>query len=312
MSYLLQVKNLTVNVRTNQKILLKDISFYLKPGEILGILGESGSGKSLTAYTILGLLPKELQIQSGEILFEGKNLLNFREEDWVNIRGKEISIIFQDPLSSLNPVLTVEDQLKEVVHIHLGLKGKESIELMIKTLQEVGIPDPYLRLKNYPHELSGGLRQRVMIAMAIICSPKILVADEPTTALDLTIQLQIIALLKKLNQERNLSIIFITHDLGVLRWLAERILVYYRGEILESAKTEALFQKPLHPYTRLLFSCYPGREDFSMEVQSKNIYAEALCSFYGRCVHPCKRALEENPKLLEVEPDHFVRCFSYG
>ncbi|MFN4196418.1 MAG: ABC transporter ATP-binding protein [Caldimicrobium sp.] len=311
MSYLLQVKGLTVKVKSGEKVLLKDISFFLKPGEILGILGESGSGKSLTAYTILGLLPKELQVHRGEVIFAGKNLLTLNEDDYAKIRGKEISIIFQDPLSSLNPVLTVESQLKEVVEHHLGLKGKESTALMIKTLQEVGISDPQLRLKNYPHELSGGLRQRVMIAMAIICSPKILIADEPTTALDLTIQLQIIALLKKLNRERNLSIIFITHDLGVLRWLAERILVYYKGEILESAKTEVLFQKPLHPYTRLLFSCYPGREGFSMDLSNKKFSLEALCTFYGRCAHPCGRSLEESPTLFEVETEHYVRCFAY-
>ncbi|MFN3406860.1 MAG: ABC transporter ATP-binding protein [Caldimicrobium sp.] len=312
MSYLLQIKDLTVKAKNSEKVLLKDISFFLKPGEILGILGESGSGKSLTAYTVLGLLPKDLQIHSGEVIFNGKNLLTLKEDEFTRIRGKDISIIFQDPLSSLNPVLTVENQLKEVVEFHLGLKGKESTALVIKTLQEVGIPDPHLRLKNYPHELSGGLRQRVMIAMAIICSPKILIADEPTTALDLTIQLQIIALLKNLNQQRNLSIIFITHDLGILRWLAKRILVYYKGEILESARTEELYQRPLHPYTRLLFSCYPGREGFSMDFPNRRFPLEALCSFYERCTHPCKKALEEKPTLLEVEPEHYVRCYNYG
>lgn len=315
MGSLLEVINLSIKLKERNIFLLKNITFSLNKGEILGILGESGSGKSLTALSILGLLPKELQYFEGEILFEGKNLLKLNPEELVKIRGKEISIIFQDPLSSLNPVLTIEEQLSEMVFYHLGLKGKSCKELLLNTLQEVGVPDPELRLNCYPHELSGGLRQRIMIAMAIICSPKILIADEPTTALDLTIQLQIIELLKKLNQEKALSIIFITHDLGVLRWLAERILVYYKGEILEVANTDSLFKNPLHPYTKLLFSSYPGRtKDYlSLDLSHRKAsYKRAFCPFFERCTFSCERAIRESPELIKVSPEHWVRCLLYG
>lgn len=313
MSPLLEVRNLKVINKKNKKILLKNISFSLEEGEILGILGESGSGKSLTALSILGLLPKELKYDRGEILFEGKDLLKLNPKELQKIRGKKIAIIFQDPLSSFNPVLNIEEQLGEVVTHHLGIKGKEKKELIIKTLQEVGVPDAHLRLKNFPHELSGGLRQRIMIAMSIICSPKILIADEPTTALDLTIQLQILELLKKLNTEKGLSLLFITHDLGVLRWLADRILVYYEGEIMELAPREEIFKNPLHPYTKLLFSSYPGRgekyENFYKNFTSRE---NSQCSFYKRCIYSCEKALSALPPMVEAYPGHFVRCFYYG
>ncbi|MGC9017841.1 MAG: ABC transporter ATP-binding protein, partial [Caldimicrobium sp.] len=286
--------------------------FSLYPSEILGILGESGSGKSLTALSILKLLPPGLSYFKGQVLFEEKNLLELEEREVNKIRGKKISIIFQDPLSSLNPVLTIEEQMEEIFQYHLGIKGKKAKDLMIRTLKEVGIPDPEFRLRNYPHELSGGLRQRVMIAMAIACSPKILIADEPTTALDLTIQMQVLELLKTLNQEKGLSIIFITHDLGILRWFAHRILVFYKGQILEIAPTEKLFKNPLHPYTKLLFNSYPGRkalEDLNLWTQGKS--DQSFCPFYTKCAMACKESLEREPKLREVEPSHFVRCFLY-
>jgi len=310
---LLEIKGLSVGLKNGKPPLLKEISFSVKVGEILGILGESGSGKSLTALSILKLLPQGLTFLKGEILFQGKNLLSLKEKEINQLRGKEISLVFQDPLSSLNPVLTIGEQLKEVVDYHLGLKGRESHELILKTLKEVGIPDPELRLKNYPHELSGGLRQRVMIAMAILCSPKLLIADEPTTALDLTLQMQVLELLKTLNRERNLSILFITHDLGILRWFADRIVVYYQGEVLELAQTTRLFKAPLHPYTQLLFASYPGRGDEGelrpLEGEGRG---EAFCSFYERCRLACDAAKIKAPALVEVEPGHLIRCFHYG
>lgn len=309
---LLKIENLSVGLRTHNTPILKELSFHLFRGEILGILGESGSGKSLTALSIIGLLPPGLRIFQGEILFEGVNLLTLSEKRFTELRGKKLSIIFQDPLSSLNPVLTIQEQMQELVYYHLGLKKADGRDLILKTFKEVGIPDPEIRLKNYPHELSGGLRQRVMIAMAILCSPSLLIADEPTTALDLTIQMQILELLKSLNQERGLSLIFITHDLGILRWFAERILVFYQGRILESASTDKLFQNPLHPYTKLLFDSYPGRKD--RDIASKESFPGQegfFCDFYARCPVRCEEALQGVPPLIEVEPDHLVRCFEY-
>ncbi len=309
---LLKIKDLTVGIKQTGEKILKGISFSLNPSEILGILGESGSGKSLTALSILKLLPPGLSYFKGQVLFEEKNLLELEEREVNKIRGKKISIIFQDPLSSLNPVLTIEEQMEEVFRYHLGIKGKKAKDLMIRTLKEVGIPDPEFRLKNYPHELSGGLRQRVMIAMAIACSPKILIADEPTTALDLTIQMQVLELLKSLNQARGLSIIFITHDLGILRWFAHRILVFYKGQILEIAPTEKLFKNPLHPYTKLLFNSYPGRKDHEdLNLWTQERLDQSFCPFYTKCAMACKESLEREPKLREVEPSHFVRCFLY-
>lgn len=310
---LLEVSNLTLINSHNSQTILKDITFSLKKGEILGVLGESGSGKSLTALSILNLLPSNLRIVSGQIRFAQQDLLKLNPKDWPKIRGKEISIIFQDPLSTLNPVLNIGEQLGEVVYYHLGLKGSQAKELIIKTLREVGISDPELRLRSYPHELSGGMRQRVMIAMSILCSPRLLIADEPTTALDLTIQMQIIELLKNLNRERELSILFITHDLGVLRWFAHRILVYYQGQILESAPTEKLFARPLHPYTQVLFASYPGREKpFLKEKFIKKRYMPAYCDFAYRCPHPCKEVSEREPPLIQAEPGHYVRCHLYA
>lgn len=309
---LLKIEDLTVGSRSQNTPILKGLSFHLFKGEILGILGESGSGKSLTALSIMGLLPPELRIYQGEILFEGVNLLNLSEKRLTELRGKKLSIIFQDPLSSLNPVLTIEEQMQELVYYHLGLKKTDGKALILKTLKEVGIPDPEIRLKNYPHELSGGLRQRVMIAMAILCSPSLLIADEPTTALDLTIQMQILELLKSLNRERGLSLIFITHDLGILRWFAERILVFYQGRVLESASTERLFQNPLHPYTKLLFDSYPGRK--TRDLTSKEDLSgqgDFYCDFYPRCSERCEEALQGVPPLIEIEPQHLVRCFRY-
>lgn len=309
---LLEIKDLTVGIKKTGEKILKEISFSLHYGEILGILGESGSGKSLTALSILRLLPPGLTYFDGEILFQGKNLLKLKEEEINQIRGKDISIIFQDPLSTLNPVLTIGEQIEEVLFYHFGLKGEKAREFIIRVFKDVGIPDPELRIKNYPHELSGGLRQRAMIAMAIACSPKILIADEPTTALDLTIQMQVLELLKALNREKTLSIIFITHDIGILRWFATRILVFYKGQILEAAPVESLFKRPLHPYTKLLFDSYPGKNSLSyLNFFDKAVSEEALCNFYGRCPIACKKSLENAPQLIEVYPSHFVRCFLY-
>ncbi len=308
---LLEIRNLKVVL--NSSSLLKGLTFSLNQGEILGILGESGSGKSLTALTIMGLLPPGIKVSQGEILYKGVDLLKLEKEALNKLRGKEISIIFQDPLSSLNPVLTIEDQLKELCEYHLGVKGREGKELILKSLKEVGIPDPELRLRSYPHQLSGGLRQRVMLAMAILCEPQIVIADEPTTALDPTLQIQILSLLKTLTSKKNLSLLFITHDIGLIRWLADRVLVFYKGTILELAPTTQLFKNPLHPYTKLLLNSYPGEKrlfSYSLREPLKE-EGNSFCDFRKRCPSPCKRALEESPVLKEVEKEHKVACFLY-
>jgi len=255
---ILRVEGLTVRNRKDSSILLKDVSFSLNQGEILGILGESGSGKSLTSLAILGLLPQGLIVQSGAIYYKGKNLFSLSPKEWEDIRGKEISIILQDPLTSLNPVLTIGEQIIEVLEAHLGMDKRSAWKRAIELLSEVGIPEPELRMKSYPHQLSGGMRQRAMIAIALACDPTVLIADEPTTALDPTLQLQVLELLKELNQKRGLSIIFITHDLGVMRYIADRIVVYYKGEVIEVGETEKVFSKPTHSYTLSLLLSYPG------------------------------------------------------
>jgi peptide/nickel transport system ATP-binding protein len=255
---ILRIEGLTVRNRKDNAILLKDVSFSLNQGEILGILGESGSGKSLTSLAILGLLPTGLIVESGSIYYKGKNLLSLSPKEWEDIRGKEISIILQDPLTSLNPVLTIGEQIIEVLEAHLGMDKRSAWDRAIELLSEVGIPEPDLRMKSYPHQLSGGMRQRAMIAIALACDPTVLIADEPTTALDPTLQLQVLELLKELNQKRGLSIIFITHDLGVMRYIADRIVVYYKGEVVEVGETEKVFSQPTHPYTLSLLLSYPG------------------------------------------------------
>ena len=255
---ILRVEGLTVKNRKDNSILLKDISFSLNQGEILGILGESGSGKSLTTLAILGLLPQGLEVEKGTIYYQGKNLLDLSPKDWEDVRGREISIILQDPLTSLNPVLTIGEQIIEVLEAHLGMDKRSAWDRAIKLLYEVGIPEPELRMKSYPHQLSGGMRQRAMVAIALACNPRVLIADEPTTALDPTLQLQVLDLLKELNQKRGLSIIFITHDLGVMRYIADSIVVYYKGEVVEVGETERVFTQPTHPYTLSLLLSYPG------------------------------------------------------
>jgi len=254
---ILRVEGLTVRNRKDNAILLKDVSFSFNQGEILGILGESGSGKSLTSLAILGLLPKSLIVESGSIYYKGKNLLSLSPKEWEDIKGREISIILQDPLTSLNPVLTIGEQIIEVLEAHLGMDKRSAWDRAIELLSEVGIPEPDLRMKSYPHQLSGGMRQRAMIAIALACDPTVLIADEPTTALDPTLQLQVLELLKELNQKRGLSIIFITHDLGVMRYIADRIVVYYKGEVIEVGETEKVFSKPTHSYTLSLLLSYP-------------------------------------------------------
>lgn len=254
---LLRVKNLTVTFKTagEESTILNDVSFELHKNKTLGIVGESGSGKTMTALSILNLIPTPpLESIKGEIYFNGKDLLNCSSSEWQKIRGKRIAYIFQEPMTALNPVLTIGDQITEMLRVHEPIGKKEAIEKAAKLLDEVGIPSPAQRLKNYPHELSGGMRQRAMIAMALSCNPEILIADEPTTALDVTIQAQVLELFKSLIESRGMSILFVTHDLSVMAEIADHIIVLRNGIVVEYAPIQEIFDAPQHPYTQELLA----------------------------------------------------------
>lgn len=257
---LLEVKNLTIDFETGGGLVkaIRDVNFKLAEGESLGVVGESGSGKSVTSLAIFDLLANNARVRSGQILFKGKDIFKMRESEKQALRGAEISMIFQDPMTSLNPCFTVEYQIGEVLRFHQGLSKSQVRGRVIELLQQVGIPDPQARLNNYPHELSGGMSQRVMIAMAIACNPKILIADEPTTALDVTIQKQILSLLDTLRKERKMSLILVSHDLGIIAQSTDRILVMYAGEVVEEGKSAQVIGAPTHPYTEGLLKCLPG------------------------------------------------------
>ena len=249
---LLDVKNLRTafNVEGKDVTVVNDISFDLSPGEIVGLVGESGCGKSVTALSLMGLIPDPPgKILGGEIFLEGKDLLKFSESDMEKVRGKEIGMIFQEPMTSLNPVLTIGKQITEILELHQDMSKEEAINEAIELLKLVGLTDPELRINDYPHKLSGGQRQRIMIAIALSCKPKILIADEPTTALDVTIQAQILELIQKLSNELGTSVILITHNLGILARYAHKINVMYAGHLIESGTTDEIFYNPKHPYT---------------------------------------------------------------
>ena len=259
--YLLSVQDLHTTFRTDSGEVqaVNGVSFNLNPGEILGIVGESGSGKSVTAYSVMQILADNGSIKSGHILYKGEDLTTWSEKQMSHFRGKCCSIVFQDPMTSLNPVFTIGSQLGEAIRLHTNRRGKEVRERAIEMLELVGINEPEKRLKQYPHELSGGMRQRVMIAIALACEPKLLIADEPTTALDVTIQAQILQLLKKINREYGTAILFISHNLNVVRKLCSEILVMHKGVIVERGSTEEIFHHPKEDYTQRLIAAIPTR-----------------------------------------------------
>ncbi|MFD1020399.1 ABC transporter ATP-binding protein [Thalassobacillus hwangdonensis] len=294
------------------------VSFSVKPGETLGIVGESGSGKSITAMSIMNLIPSPPgKIVSGDILYNGESLLAKSQKQMRKIRGKEISMIFQDPMTSLNPVFTVEKQMVETIRTHEKKTKEQARARAVELLDLVGIPSPKERLRNYPHEFSGGMRQRVMIAMALACNPKVLIADEPTTALDVTIQAQILDLLNKLQKELGMAIIMITHDLGVVAEVCDRVMVMYAGKPVEFSEVNELFSEPKHPYTWGLLSSIP-------QIKERKDRLEAIpglppdlrnlptgCSFAPRCAHVKEECLQVDPALTEEQQNHFVRCLLY-
>jgi oligopeptide/dipeptide ABC transporter ATP-binding protein len=315
---LLSVEHVTVSFFTKSGVVAAahDVSFSIQRGEALGLVGESGSGKSVTALSILGLVAKPGVITSGKILYDGRDLREASPEELRRIRGSEIAMIFQDPMTSLNPVYTTGEQIAEAVRLHLGLSRKQAWEKAVESLAAVSIPDPARRAKEYPHQMSGGMRQRVMIAMALSCDPKLLIADEPTTALDVTIQAQILELLRKLRRERNLGLLLITHDLGVVAETVDRAAVMYAGRIVENAPIERLFASPQHPYTIGLLESVPRIGRSARRLATIDGVVPSLanlppgCAFAPRCVEaePACRTDDIPTVVIDSAAQHQARC----
>ena len=312
---MLEIRDLEISFYNGKKQTRRTdrVSFDVQPGEIVALVGESGCGKSITALSVLGLLPRQGRVTGGEILFEGRNLLALGEKELDTVRGKEIAMIFQDIMYSLNPVLTIGSQLTEGMRRHLGYTKQQAKEKAVRLLARTGVRDAEAVMKKYPHMLSGGMRQRVMIAMALSCEPKILIADEPTTALDVTIQLQIMQLLKSLRDEFGMSILLITHDIGVVAEMADRVVVMYAGQCVEAADTRALLRSPRHPYTQALLSAVPGVKDdkkrrlYSIPGAVPENYPELTgCRFAERCPHAAKCPAQG--EWREAEDGRLVRC----
>ena len=317
---LLSINNLSVSFQTDRGIVqaVDQVSFDVDAGETLAIVGESGSGKSVTALSILQLLGAPGTISEGQIVFDGQNLLDLPEKDIRNIRGDRIAMIFQEPMSSLNPVLTIGKQVAEPIWLHRKKTWNEALDQAEELIKKVSIPDARQRLDAYPHQFSGGMRQRVMIAMALACEPKLIIADEPTTALDVTVQAQILSLLKDLTTELNSALILITHDLGVVARYANRVAVMYGGRIVESATAAELYKHPKHPYTEGLMASIPtldgepGSRLQTIEGQPPDLlHMPAGCAFHPRCPYAAEICKHTKPPLKEVEANHFRACVGY-
>ena len=318
---LLKVRGLKTHFYTEEGVVraVDGVDFHLSPGETLGIVGESGCGKSVTALSILRLIPQPPgKIVAGDLIFKDQNLLSLSIDKMRKIRGKDISMIFQEPMTSLNPVLTIGKQISEAIQLHEALGGKESFERAVEMLHLVGIPSPKKRVRDYPHQLSGGMRQRVMIAMALSCNPNILIADEPTTALDVTIQAQILRLISDLQKKVGMAVILITHNLGIVAQTARKVAVMYMGKIVEEAEVQGLFGEPLHPYTQGLLKSLPN---FYKDLVKRDRLAEipgvvgslltppSGCYFSPRCRYTKEVCRKEEPILKEARPGHGVRCW---
>lgn len=315
---LLELKNVTTSFDTDdgKVTAIENISFELRKGETLGILGESGCGKSVTSLSIMRLLPDGVgYVENGEIIFQGEHLLDLKEEKMRSYRGNKMSMIFQEPMTSLNPVFKVKKQLVEVYTTHQDVNNKEAYKKALDILDIVGIPDPTSVIEKYPYELSGGMRQRVMIAMALACQPALLIADEPTTALDVTIQAQILKLMNELKQDINSSIMLITHDLGVIAQMVERVLVFYAGQIVERAQINDLYEKPKHPYTKGLIKSIPRignkrqRLDTIQGMVPSPFEFPQGCRFNPRCEHAMDICKEKEPPEVDVGDRHSAKCW---
>lgn len=317
---LLEVKNLTTKFHTEKGVVtaVDDVSFSVQRGEILGIVGESGCGKSVTSQSILRLIgQKKHEEIEGEVIFDGKNLLELSEAEMRRLRGNQIAFIAQDPMTSLNPVYTVGNQIAEVPYVHEKLNKKKAWDIAVKMLEKVGIPSPKERAKDYPHQFSGGMRQRGVIAMALAGNPSLLIADEPTTALDVTIQAQVLELIKKLREETNAGVMFITHDLGVVAEICDRVAVMYAGKIVEMAPVKQLFNNPEHPYTKGLLASIPKLGDkerlVPIEGQPPNLYdIPSGCSFRDRCPLAIDACAQSVPSMRRVEEQHQAACLLVG
>ena len=322
MENLLNVEHLTTVFRTyeGEVTAVNDVSFYVKKGEILGLVGESGCGKSVTSLSVMGLLPrKNSRIRPGSIVFDGQELTTLPRKAYDELRGNALAMIFQEPMTSLNPVFTIENQLREVIRNHdRSVSRQECRNRILEVLNKVGIPGAENVMKQYPHQLSGGMRQRVMISMALINHSKLLIADEPTTALDVTIQAQILQLLKKLAKEEEMSIILITHDLSVVAEVCDRVQVMYCGRFVETASREAFFESPMHPYSKGLLKCIPyiGMSDQELYHIPGNVMHpaddEGGCSFAPRCPDADERCRASVAPMTEAAQGHYVRCFRCG
>lgn len=315
---LLEVNRLRVAFRTEQgeQVSVDDVSFILKSGETVAIVGESGCGKSVTSLSIMGLLGENGSITHGSIQFDQTSLTACSEAQLRKLRGSQISMIFQEPMTSLNPVMTIGEQIEEVIRLHLKQSQKEAKASAIEMLRKVGIPRPEAIAKEYPHALSGGMRQRVMIAMALICQPKLLIADEPTTALDVTIQAQILDLMKKLQGESGAAILLVTHDLGVVAEMADQVIVMYAGQVIESGDVFSLFRAPQHPYTQGLMGSIPRLDQVKKErllaIQGAVPSLQQMptgCRFHPRCPHAAAICREKQPNLIPAGDGHHVRCW---
>jgi peptide/nickel transport system ATP-binding protein len=321
--FLLTIRNLSTYFYTDEGIAkaVDGVDLELEEGGTLGVVGESGCGKSVTALSILRLVPDPPgKIVKGEIIFNGTDLLTLSEAEMRKIRGRFISMIFQEPMTSLNPVFQIGDQIAEVLRLHEGLSKKEAWNRSVEMLKLVGIPSPERRVSEYPHQLSGGMRQRAMIAMALACSPKLMIADEPTTALDVTIQAQILELMNRLKKEKGMSVILITHNLGVIAETAKKVAVMYAGRIVEYAEVRPIFATPKHPYTQGLLKSIPRLDEAHARKQKLEAIPGLVpslldlpqgCKFSNRCKFVFEKCVEE-PALVEASPGHFSRCWLYG
>lgn len=313
---ILRVEDLSIGVRHGKKFFpaVEKVSFTVREGEILGVVGESGCGKTVTNLAIMGLLPDALAVTGGKIFFEGRDLLSLSPKERNAINGNQISMIYQEPLTSLNPLQKIGKQVGESLRIHEDLSKQEIEKRVVQSLREVGLPDPEELAERYPHQLSGGQRQRVMIAMATICRPKLMIADEPTTALDVTVQAKILRLLKHISARHGMSILFISHDLAVIRQISDRVMVMYAGKIAELSDTDDLIDTPLHPYTKGLLRSVPTREAKGADLPAIEGHVPSTmehrepCPFAPRCPAAMEKCRKSAPELLEVRPGHAVSC----